>query len=230
MIKPIRLLLPIFTVFVILFYACKKAETGTMTDLRDGQIYKTVKIGNQWWMAENLNYNQSSYGNDWCYANDSSNSIIYGRLYNWYAAMQGASSVSNNYGKVQGVCPHGWHIPSDAEWKQLEMYLGMSRTYSDNDGNRSTEKKGKLKETSTTHWRYPNTGATNSSGFTALPGGRYTDGSFNDLGYYTLFWTSTEYYYDTTVAWYRGLSWNNYFINRYAYSKKHGYSVRCVKN
>ncbi len=116
---------PLFLITAVLFISgCEeednntefKGETGTFTDSRDGQEYEWVKIGDQVWMAENLNYAQ----------HDEGNSGRYGRLYDWAAVMQGENSSNNNPSGVQGVCPDGWHVPSDEEWKELEMKLGMS--------------------------------------------------------------------------------------------------------
>ena len=98
----------------------------------------------------------------------------YGVLYNWSAAMNGAATSNTTPSDVQGVCPSGWHLPSDAEWKQLEMYLGMTRQQADEYGWRGTDEGGKMKHPGTEYWGSPNTGATNSSGFTALPGGIFT--------------------------------------------------------
>jgi uncharacterized protein (TIGR02145 family) len=106
----------------------------------------------------------------------------YGVLYNWPAAMAGMTSSSSNPSRVQGVCPTGWHLPSDAEWTELIDYLGGGEVAG-----------GKLKETGTTHWESPNTGATNETGFTALPGGfRNYDGNFLNIGYNGLWWSATE--------------------------------------
>ena len=194
-----------------------QVQTGTLTDDRDGQTYTTVKIGNQWWMAENLNYYTSS--GSWYYDNDSSTyADTYGRLYDWETACNS--------------CPTGWHLPTDEEWKTLEMYLGMSQVEADAGGLRGTDEGGKLKETGTTHWYSPNTGATNESGFTALPGGfRLSDGSFYYLGKYAkyaYFWTATEI--DASYAWYRILGFNYTEILRNYYTKPYGRSVRCVKD
>ncbi len=143
-------------------------ETGTFTDSRDGHEYNWIKICNQVWMAENLTYLPSvspssagSYtdpyyyvygyqGNSVSEAKATSNYATYGVLYNWPATMAGASSSSTNPCGVQGVCPDGWHLPSDAEWIELEMHLGMSQADADNEGWRGTDEGGKLKETAPT--------------------------------------------------------------------------------
>jgi uncharacterized protein (TIGR02145 family) len=211
--------------------ACDWNNDTTFTDTRDGQEYKQTKIGDQCWMAENLNYNQSSYGNDWCYDNNSSNCDTYGRLYDWAAVMQGASSSNSNPSGVQGVCPDGWHVPSDEEWKELEMQLGMSQSEADTLGDRGTNEGSKLASIASL-WDsgdLTNNSEFGASGFTALPGGRrHIDGYFTDFGTNGRWWSSSEY--SSTDAWDRGLS--SYFADIYRsyYDKGSGYSVRCVKD
>ncbi len=224
-----------------------KTWYGSVTDY-DGNIYPTVLIGSQTWMAENLKTTRYADGStiplvedtsawnaltttdkaySW-YDNSTSNRDTYGGLYTWAAAMNGAGSSSSNPSGIQGVCPSGWHLPSDEEWKELEMYLGMSQAEADDIGWRGSDEGGKLKEAGTTHWYDPNIGATNESGFTALPGGlRYDGGSFINLGYYADFWTATED--AASYAWYRGLSYDGADVLRLNYYyKNYGFSVRCV--
>ena len=169
--------LPFLLMGVFIFFAisCDKDDdnngdrANTFKDSRDGKVYKTVKIGEQVWMAENLAYAPAS-GNYWAYDNDDANVEIYGYLYDWQTA--------------KNVCPAGWHLPSDEEWTELTDYLG---------GNAG----GKLKATGTIGsgtglWYAPNTGATNETGFTALPGGyRYGDGAFDYVGYHGYWWSAT---------------------------------------
>lgn len=181
-------------------------DSITVTDI-DGNVYKTVKIGNQVWMAENLRVTRYRNGkaipnvttkSKWkklkkgaycSYKNNDSNIGTYGLLYNWYAV-----NDSRN------LAPAGWHVPTDEEWKQLEMYLGMSQTETNDTGWRGTDEGGKLKEIGTTHWKSPNTGATNLSGFTAVPGGcRTYDGTFYSIGTSAYFWSATEI--DSYSAW-----------------------------
>ena len=223
-------------------------DNSTITDY-DGNVYNTIQIGDQVWMQENLKVTRSSVGSpisyvaggtDWdsltdtdkayCwYDNNSSNGETYGLLYTWAASMNGASTSSSNPSEVQGVCPNGWHLPSDTEWKQLEMHLGMSQAEADDSALRGTTEGGKLKETGTTHWISPNTGATNESGFTALPGGTcQSNGSFVILGTGATFWTASEG--DATVALYRGLGNTYSEVRRVFYKKNSGFSVRCVKD
>ena len=207
------------------------------TDPRDGNHYNTVKIGNQIWMAENLKYLPSVvgpgtgsqttpyyyvYGYDGTNITDAkatANYTTYGVLYNWSAAMNGAASSTTNPSGIQGVCPTGWHLPSDAEWTELTDYLGGT-----------TIAGGKLKETGTTHWASPNTGATNETGFTALPGGyRNNNGTFLDLGYYGSWWSATEN--NAATAWSRLMNFNSSIVFRnYYYNKELGFSVRCVRD
>lgn len=210
-------------------------ETGTVTDI-DGNVYQTVKIGNQWWMAENLKVIHYRNGDaltnvtdstDWSrlftgaycsYDNDEGNVSNYGRLYNWYAV-----NDSRN------IAPAGWHVPTDEEWKQLEMYLGMNQSETDDTDWRGTTEGGKLKETGTIRWNSPNTGANNEYGFSALPGGyRIYYSTFGDKGDYANFWSSTKDY--LFYAWFRRLHYNNSGIYRNFFDLKYGFSVRCVKD
>jgi len=195
----------------------------SITDI-DGNTYKTVTIGTQTWMAENLKVTKYNDGiaipnvtdnTAWrelttgalCdYDNTPSNSETYGKLYNWHAV---------NTGKL---CPTGWHVPSDAEWTELTDYLGGTSVAG-----------GKLKETGTTHWASPNTGATNETGFTALPGGyRVSSGSFYYIGNYGYWWSATEY--GANSAWYRYVYYGNSYVNRYYNNKELGFSVRCLRD
>ena len=173
----------------------------TFTDPRDGQVYPTVQIGSQCWMQKNMNYET---GNSWCYDDNSTNCNTYGRLYDWETALK--------------VCPRGWHLPSDDEWHVLTDYLGGE-----------TVAGGKMKETGAVHWLSPNTGATNSSGFTALPGGyRSGNGGFYYLTDGAYFWSSTEN--SSADAWYRLLAYNYQVVIRYYYNKTNGFSCRCCQD
>jgi len=210
-------------------------ETGSMTDI-DGNVYQTIKIGDQWWMMENLKVTHYRNGDPiphvtsgytwsglttgaYCeYNNDPGNVATYGRLYNWYAV-----DDSRN------IAPEGWHVPSDAEWKQLEMYLGMSQAEADAIGWRGTDEGGKLKEAGTTHWNSPNTGATNKSGFTALPGGYRGDyGNYGSMSFNATFWFSSEY--NASNAWGRLLIYSTSQVPRFSYDKHYGFSFRCVRD
>ncbi len=236
--------------------AFTKTETKTdyitvieaLTDY-DGNTYQVVQIGNQLWMAEDLRVTHYPNGDpipnvtdntDWenladnntddayCFYNNDSNTD-YGALYT-YAAVIGDDWVRDNI-DGQGVCPDGWHLPTDAEWKTLEMSLGMSQTDADNSDWRGTDEGGKMKETGTTHWNSPNTGATNSSGFSALPGsGRNADdgGTFGTLGANSMWWSATEY--TGSYAYRRILSYDNAKVYRGYVTKSGGFSVRCVRD
>lgn len=197
---------------------------STITDI-DGNIYRTVTIGSQVWMAENLKTttflngdpitiitDDSQWagmtGSAYCnYGNDLDNGSTYGRLYNWYAV--------NDSRKI---APAGWHVASLEEWEVLIDYLGGEDVAG-----------GKLKERGNDHWE-GNTGSTNEFGFTALPGGgRYQYGVYNLLGYLAYWWSSTEH--STTRAKHLGITWNNQSISTFSPAEKYfGYSVRCVKD
>jgi uncharacterized protein (TIGR02145 family) len=139
------------------------------------------------------------------YGNDLTSAGTYGYLYNWFAVTD-----------PRGLAPEGWHIPSNAEWQTLIDYLGGDNVAS-----------GKLKET--VHWNSPNTGATNESGFSALPGGyRNDNGRFDSIGTNAHFWSSTEY--DRGYAWYHALGYDTSGARRYDDYKQHGFSVRCVRD
>ena len=208
-----------------------------ITDVRDGKTYNTVKIGSQCWMAENLNIGIRIDGSvnqaqntpneiieKYCYNDIEDSCDIYGGLYQWDEMMQYVTTEG-----TQGICPTGWHLPTDAEWKTMEMYLGMSQTDADAVGLRGTDEGGKLKKPGTTHWYSPNLGATNESGFAALPGGyRYSDGTYGNLGYNGYWWSSSES--TGTYAWYRHLDFDNGQVGRGDPPKTYGLSVRCLKN
>ena len=210
---------------------------GAVTDI-DNNVYKTITIGTQVWMEENLKtitYNDGtaipnitvdatwSAANTGAYCdfiNTPAYSTTYGRLYNWYAVDNNAATmVTSNGGK--NVCPTGWHVPSAAEWTTLTDYLGGFSVAG-----------GKLKETGTTHWINVNTGATNESGFTALPGGyRYSFGPFDYLGLNGGWWSTTEHPDSPTYnALPQYMSSVSIFVFGGNANKKNGLSVRCVKD
>ena len=211
-------------------------KAGKVTDPRDGRIYKTVKINNQEWMAENLNVSKYCNGDPisniqddakwgegragaYCYYNnDPENKEKYGKLYNWYTVND-----------PRGLALKGWHIPSDAEWKELEMYLGMSQREADKVGWRGNDEGCKLKETGILHWKEPNECATNQSGFTALPGGyRDVSGDFYVNTYSGYWWSTTEA--DSDFIWYRTLYHTSNKIHRKKGYIGDGFSVRCLRN
>ncbi len=207
-----------------------------VTDSRDGNHYNAVRIGSKIWMAENLKYLPSVVGpgtgsgttpyyyvydyngTDVNAAKATANYSTYGVLYNWPAAMAGSGSSSANPSGVKGVCPTGWHLPSDAEWTQLTDFLGSTGVAG-----------GKLKEAGTSHWTSPNTGATNETGFTALPGGyRHSNGLFTTIGLVGFWWSATES--SASNAWSCNMSYNFSYANRSYNTKELGYSVRCVRD
>ncbi|MCD4679632.1 MAG: PKD domain-containing protein [Bacteroidales bacterium] len=220
---------------------------ASFTDARDNHNYTAVQIGSQCWMAENLAYlplvSPSSQGSNttpyyYVYgyqgtsvsaAKATSNYQTYSVLYNWPAAMAGEVSSNSVPSGVQGICPSGWHLPSDEEWKILEGEVDSQYGYPDPEwdgsGYRGLDAGGNLKETGTTHWSSPNTGATNSSGFTALPAGnRSYNGSFNNLGDLAFFWSSAE------NAWLRDLHYDGADVYRRNGYEDYGFSCRCLKD
>ena len=209
---------------VILFYlGLTGLQAQTVKDI-DCNVYKTATIGTQVWMAENLRTTKYNDGTAiplvtddkawdalntpaccW-YKNDAtSNKTTYGALYNWY-------TVGTNK-----LCPKGWHVPTDAEWTTLTTYLGGESVAG-----------GKLKETGTTHWESPNTGATNESGFKALSGGDREFGVFSYIGYSGYWWSATGI--NATEARYRSMNYHNSNVKRNSIFKKIGYSVRCLRD
>ncbi len=208
---------------------------GGQTSLTyDGRTYDLLEIGGQCWFADNLATDQYSNGdpiptglddNTWqittsgsyaIYNNDPANEVTYGKLYNWYTAVD-----------TRGLCPTGWHVPTDCEWMYLESSLGMSAVNQETAGWRGTNEGGALK--ATTNWASPNTGATNSSGFTALPGGyRFANGAYGDVGNYGNWWSSTEI--GSNDVWYRSLGYYSSNVYRGNDYKQYGFSVRCVKD
>ena len=197
---------------------------GTVTDI-DGSAYATIKIGTQWWMAENLkatHYRNSdpipnvtdsaawaglSTGAYCEYDNDIANVATYGRLYNFYVI-----------GDISQLTPAGWHVPSAGEWQTLIVYLGGTQVAG-----------GIMKEAGTTHWSSPNTGATNGSGFSALPAGaRDMGGTFDYLGDYAYYWSAPAFAPNASWAYY--LAYSGAWIINTSYRLPAGLSIRCVKD
>ncbi|SVC66337.1 uncharacterized protein METZ01_LOCUS319191, partial [marine metagenome] len=198
-----------------------------VTDI-DGNVYEIVPIGEQMWMKENLrvtHYNDGSeiptgyetLNGEWSnlttgayavYDDDPSNGEIYGNLYNWYAVDD-----------ERGVCPEGWNVPTDDDYTALSDYLGGTNVAG-----------GKMKEEGFDHWNSPNTGATNESGFTGLPGGYRVDydGSYNRRNYNGYFWTSTEDGNSNPWSW--NLGYNHSRLNHLSGVKRYGFSVRCIRD
>ncbi len=236
-------LIILLSFLIILFNSCDRdedtpvMETGTLTDL-DGNVYKTVKIGTKWWMAENLKVKR--YNNDdsisyvpknvpdsvwsnmgtgaYCYFDEK-----YGFLYNYY-------TISDS----RGIAPDGWHIPDDKEWKELEIFLGMSSDDVEKTNWRGSDQGDKLKigGGDTRYWaessdEYEIFG-TNESGFTAVGGAcRIFNGQWGNITHTGFWWTSSL---NENEAWYRSLDFNKENVFRYFGPKKYGFSVRCVKD
>jgi uncharacterized protein (TIGR02145 family) len=191
----------------------------------DGNVYNTTAICNRVWTRENLDVTRYRNGDTipqvadsllwlyqtsgaWCYYNNDTANAIYGKLYNWYAVND-----------PRGIAPVGWHVPTDAEWGQLHACLGYSSVAG-----------GKMKETGLVHWAAPNTGATNSSGFTGLPGGgRGVNGSaFHSLSFYGYWWSSTAV--DATLAMYHSLVFDGEHTSSMGFDKRLGRSIRLIKD
>ncbi|MEZ5198318.1 MAG: FISUMP domain-containing protein [Bacteroidales bacterium] len=195
----------------------------------DGNTYNTIVIGNQCWMAENLNVgimvfngtNQGSNGiiEKYCYQNSSTNCDVYGGLYQWDEMMQYVFTEG-----TQGICPPNWHLPTDAEWCTLEQEVD-STIICNTNGWRGIDGGSKLQEEGNSHWN-GNFNATNSSGFTALPGG-YSTGSFGGLNDYAYFWTSSV---NGSSSINRRLGFNTEQVNRNFNNQNYGFSVRCIKD
>ena len=216
----------------------------TVADI-DGNTYQTVQIGNQCWMRQNLNVTHTPQGVPlvdgtgvgsifgdfttpyWFNYNDSAvYSYTYGKLYTWAAVMNGAGNSNNNPSGVQGICPDGWHVPSDEEWIEMEMFLGMSEeeAYKKNDINRGTDEGGKLKSSGTELWLDPNVGGTNESGFHAIPAGYRMFDGFTSVRFVSHWWTSTG-------SWRTRIIFSNYgTIIRTGGFEHDAYSLRCVKD
>jgi uncharacterized protein (TIGR02145 family) len=210
----------------------------TITDI-DGNVYKTVLIDDQCWMKENLrttryadhsiipliNSDQgwinlgANGARTWMNDDSATYATLYGALYNWHAVTYPG-----------GLCPQGWHVPSDQEWKEMELFLGMPVQHIDWNGGRGTVQGGMLKSTGTQYWWTPNKAATNFSGFTALPAGARasTNGKFWDLGKRGSYWTATGGIPQT--AWARDLDYSYGSIIRWERNTGIGYSVRCVRD
>jgi len=224
-------------VYIILLVVFSTIGCSNLTDI-DGNGYETIAIGNQVWMAENLKVTHYRDGTEitnvtdnaawsnlsteaYCYYdNKSSNGDTYGALYNWYAV-----NDSRN------IAPEGWHVPTDAEWKELEMYLGMSQSEADDTGWRGTNEGSKLAGNADL-W---DSGSLESdsefgySGFSALPGGyRTTNGNYASMGSRGFFWSATET--SSTGAWTRVLNYLNSDVSRLNTSKRFGFAVRLLRD
>lgn len=201
---------------------------NTVTDY-DGNTYETVTIGNQTWLKQNLRSLHYADGTPidsvWVYDDNESNAEVYGRLYSWNAAMNGASSTNGNPSGVQGACPNGWHMPSQAEFEELIDFVGGVF-----HGGCA------LKSANSAYWETSNNPGTNSSGFSARGSGstsRIGSGSYNHLKENAAYWTTTEGENHPSLANHMNLKYNsctaqiNYVIGD---KDGNGYSVRCVKD
>ena len=203
-----------------------------MTDARDGKEYKTTTIQTQTWMAENLNYDYNEgTAKSYCYSNSSASCDKYGRLYLWSAAMDSAAVFSDagkgcGYGTtcaaastssstvVRGVCPEGWHLPSNSDWSILWTAIGGTSTAGT-----------KLKSTS--GWN-SNGNGTDDYGFSVLPAGYYSNGSFGSAGNSGSFWSSTEG--GSNSAYSKYFYYSNSDVDEDYSDKNGGFSVRCLRN
>ncbi len=218
--------------FLFLSTGCSKKNDNSnpgstieiVTDI-DGNVYHTVTIGTQEWMVENLKTTRFNNGDsvplvisiiEWeslsspgyCWFKDDAATYknTYGALYNWYTI---------NTGKLS---PKGWHIPTDAEWTILTDFLGGVHVAG-----------GSMKEAGTVHWVSPNTGADNSSGFSALPGGyRGNNEDFQECGGHGYWWTASQS--NSFSAWIRHLEFDSDWVSRYEFPQTYGFSVRCIKD
>ena len=229
---------------ILTTYEC---GTSTVSDY-DGNVYNTVGIGNQCWMKENLRTTHYSNGTSIAlgtsygvstparyYPNhDSVNVGIYGYLYNWAAVMNGAVSSNANPSGVRGICPLGWHVPSEAEWTQMENYVSSQDQYLCNNSTSNIAKA----LTSATGWNSSSAAcavgndlsANNATGFSAMPAGDcHYNWGYENFGNGTLFWTSTENSSNGN-AWRRHLSYNAAVVNRDNKDKGNGFSVRCLRD
>ena len=214
-------------------------EYITVTDI-DGNVYGTVIIGTQVWMVENLKVTHYRDGTaitnvtdeaEWgalsteaycIYNNNASNEgDIYGSLYNWFAVADS-----------RNIAPEGWHVPTDDEWKELEMALGMSQSEADDSGYRGTNEGSKLAGNADlwTDGSMENDSEFGASGFTALPGGyrHYGNGSFDTIGNHAYFWSAPET--DSNYATYRKLKYSNSAIHRGSPAKNYGFSIRLCRD
>ena len=197
---------------------------NNLIDSRESKSYTTVQIGTQCWMAKNMNvgnridgtFSQTNNGSieKYCYNNDESYCNTYGGIYLWDEMMQYMAAE-----QTQGICPSGWHIPTDGEWSTLTTSLGGESIAG-----------GKMKEIGTTHWNSSNTGATNSSGFSALPGGYrdYPNGAFGKIGDNGIWWSASDY--GSGNKWCRRLSYSDAKAWQSPDYVKRGFSVRCLRN
>lgn len=230
-----------FSIFLFIVFSCKEKEViipeiplNIVVDA-EGNVYETVKIGKQEWMAENLksakfcnedeiflvedsaqwsNLSESAAA---IYMNDIENEAIYGRLYNWYAVND-----------IRNICPCGWHVPSDFDWTVLITYIdSLAIPYV--HGVQSYTAGGKMKDKSNEYWQDPNAEATNTIGFSGLPGGlRLSNGAFSAIGLNGYWWSTKDS--EANTAWSRNLFYDFGYVGRGYSPKNVGFSVRCIKS
>ena len=214
--------------FAVIWFCIGLTELNAQTiqDI-DGNVYSIITIGKQEWIRENLKTTRYSNGDSigtttpatlditneptlkyqWAYEGNENNIPVYGRLYTWFAAIDD-----------RNICPADWRVPTSSDWSTLIIYLVGESVAG-----------GKLKETGITHWKSPNTGATNASGFTALPGGyRYGNGTFYDIGGTCNWWSSTDV--SANNAWCYTIYNNLKNVNKHNGKKTNGLSLRCVRD
>ena len=226
--KRTNLIYPSLLLAILILFTSNCVKAGDIVKDIDGNFYHTVTIGTQVWMVENLKTTKYRNGDPipnvtnnsqwtklttcaYCnYENKIVNGKDYGHLYNWYA-------INDS----RHIAPKGWHVPSDAEWTTLTNYLGGENVAG-----------GKLKETGITHWKRPNSLATNESGFTGLPGGyrSSSDGSFCEFEINGSWWRSSDN--NTYNAWYRGLQYDDgqVYKSYLGLYKCSGFSIRCIRD
>jgi uncharacterized protein (TIGR02145 family) len=215
-------------------FATKIPCPGTPTIIYEGQVYNTIQIFSQCWLKENLNVGTMTNGNQsqtnnaikekYCYKNEPDSCAKYGGLYQWEEMMQYISQQG-----TQGICPTGWHLPADEEWKVLEGAVDNQYAIGDPEWNIEWDYRGfdactNLKSTS--GW-YDNGNGTDLFGFSGLPGGyRFSNGDFINVGNYGYWWTSTEH---DNGAWARNLNYSRTGVYR-NYGTDYGVSVRCIRD
>jgi len=221
--------LTLAAIALFLMVSCSKDDAAD-----PAAVLPNVTIGNQIWQSTNLDVttyrdgtpipqvtDATDWGNlttgAWCYyENSTANGTTYGKLYNWYAVAGIHDNNANTPNKV--LAPKGWHVPSDAEWITLTDFLGGESVAG-----------GKMKAAGLTYWNSPNADATNSSGFTGLPGGyRFYNGISSLIGYFGAWWSSTEN--ATENSWYRSINYSNNVVDKSINHKTGGFSVRCIRD
>ncbi len=215
--------------FTLTWIGCKKdnpignLKTGSFVDARDGKTYSTIEIGNQTWMSENLRYDVPNVYSQQDTVNLGS-PTNYGRLYDWATVMNGESPSLSNPSGVQGICPSGWHLPSDSEWNELELHLGMAAADTASYVFRGTH--GEAMKSSS-GWVLGN--GTNTSGFNAFPAGFSRDTTFSSMGQETYFLSSSSLTGVTPIC--RVFRYDNSGVyRRDASNPSIGFSCRCVKD